>query len=340
MPGRTLEAKLKGNSSLTVCANSCLGNEPVADDRAISHNKYVVLDSLRDGRENVVWQSSQNMAGGQDGELNNAITVAGNAKLASRYRMAFTNQVNHAGDNVLTMYDPTGDDPTAPVEAILFPRNEEADRDRYQNADIVAHHINKVDCAAGGRIRIASAALDQRLTRPAIYEALETKRKARCTVDVVARDFHESGDNNGINDLTNLDVVAYSMRPGGCRYKNGASCNRGTVHSKYLLTEWTDAQGKQIRNVYTGSYNWTMGALRNNDEGTAPRRRRGDLPGVRRQLRQAAHRRRRHRRREVRQLAPALLPGERLRGRGPARRRDGLERHRERHLPGRRVRER
>lgn len=261
-------SQLTGNSSLTLCQNSCLGNG-AGDEGAISHNKYAVFDSLSDGRKNVVWQSSQNMAGGQDGEVNNAVTVVGNATLASRFRSAFNRQVQHAGDALHTTYNYTHDDPGAPVEAIFFPRDTASDAAHYGNADILASFIDKVVCTAssGGRIRLAAAELDQRSTRPAVYEALERKRKAGCAVDAIARDYSSLGGNNGINDLTALDINAYGLRPGGCRYKiRGYSCNRATVHSKYLLTEWTDAAGKQVRHVYTGSHNWTSGALKRNDE--------------------------------------------------------------------------
>lgn len=264
----TFASKLTGNSSLTLCQNSCLGNG-AGDEAAISHNKFAVFDSLGDGRKNVVWQSSQNMAGGQDGELNNAVTVVGNSTLASRFRSAFNRQVQHAGDSLHTTYNHTHDDPAAPVEAIFFPRDTASDAAHYGNADILASFIDKVVCtpASGGRIRIAAAELDQRATRPAVYEALERKRKAGCAVDAIARDYSSGGGNKGINELTALDINAYGLRPGGCRYKiRGYSCNRATVHSKYLLTEWKDAAGQQVRHVYTGSHNWTAGALKTNDE--------------------------------------------------------------------------
>ncbi|MET9568663.1 phospholipase D-like domain-containing protein [Streptomyces virginiae] len=261
-------ANLTGGSSLTLCRNSCLGNG-AGDEAAISHNKYVVFDSLSNGAKNVVWQSSQNMAGGQDGEINNAVTVTGNATLATRYRAAFNRQVQHAADSLHTTYDHTYDDPTAPVEAIFFPRDTASDAAHYGNADILASFIDQVVCTPGsaGRIRIAAAELDQRSTRPAVYEALERKRRAGCAVDAVVRDYSSGGGNKGVNELTALDVNAYGLRAGGCRYKvGGYSCNRATVHSKYLLTEWKDAAGKQVRHVYTGSHNWTAGALKKNDE--------------------------------------------------------------------------
>ncbi len=82
------------------------------------------------------------------------------------------------------------------------------------------------------------------------------------------RDLSNGGGNDGVNDLTALDIAAYGNRPGGCRYKASAtaSCNHGTTHSKYLLTEWTKADGTKVQHVYTGSHNWTSGSLKTNDE--------------------------------------------------------------------------
>ncbi|OQQ16971.1 hypothetical protein B0675_07310 [Streptomyces sp. M41(2017)] len=258
---------LAGGSTLTWCSRGCLGNGS-GDANAIDHDKYLVLDSLTDGRKNVVWQASQNLAGGQDGEINNAVVVSGNATLASRYRAHFNDQVKHAGDSLHTTYDYTTGDPASPVEAYFSPRNTASDAAHYGNADILASFIDQVDCSMDGRIRISAAELDQRTTRPAVYDALATKRSEGCSVDANARDLSDGGGNKGIDDLTALDIAAYGNRPGGCRYKTsaGASCNHGTTHSKYLLTEWKKSDGTQVQHVYTGSHNWTAGSLKTNDE--------------------------------------------------------------------------
>ncbi|MFE9775920.1 phosphatidylserine/phosphatidylglycerophosphate/cardiolipin synthase family protein [Streptomyces sp. NPDC005931] len=260
-------AELKNGSTWTWCTNSCLGNGP-DDANAINHDKYFVFTALSDGRKNVVWQSSQNMHVHQSGELNNALIVSNNATLAGRYIAHFRDQVAHAGDSLHTTYDHTTGDPAAPVEAFFFPRNTSSDASHYGNADIVASFIDDVDCARGGRIRISAAELDERSTRPAIFTALEAKQTAGCTIEVNGRDLSDpngDGDNAGVNELTGLNIPVYANRPGGCRYST-ITCNRGTTHSKYLLTEWQKSDGTQVRHVYTGSHNWTKGALQRNDE--------------------------------------------------------------------------
>lgn len=265
--GDLSQLPLTGDSTLTRCSNGCLGNGS-GDTRAINHDKYMVLDALTDGRKNVVWQSSQNLAGGQDGEINNAVVVANNAALATRYRNHFNDQVEHAGDSLHTTYDHTTGDPNSPVEAYFSPRDTASDATHYGNADILASFIDQVDCTHDGKIRIAAAELDQRSTRPAVYEALETKRIEGCAIEANVRDLSDGGGNNGVDEIAGLDIPAYGNRPGGCRYKATAtsSCNRGTVHSKYLLTEWKKDDGTQVQHVYTGSHNWTAGSLKTNDE--------------------------------------------------------------------------
>ncbi|MEV5398908.1 hypothetical protein AB0N26_22400 [Streptomyces cellulosae] len=160
-------AELKNGSTWTWCTNSCLGNGP-GDVNAISHDKYFVFTALDDGRKNVVWQSSQNIAVSQSGELNNALVVSNNAQLAARYIAHFDDQVKHAGDSLHTTYDHTTSDPGAPVEAFFFPRDTASDASHYGNADVVASFIDDVDCARGGRIRISAAELDERSSRPAV----------------------------------------------------------------------------------------------------------------------------------------------------------------------------
>ncbi|MFD7546821.1 phosphatidylserine/phosphatidylglycerophosphate/cardiolipin synthase family protein [Streptomyces sp. NPDC059816] len=271
---QALKTGLTGNSKLTECYRGCLDNPDPEDDKAINHNKFVVFDELTDGRTNVVWQSSQNMSPSQNGELNNAITVSGNVSLAIKYRAAFTRQVSRAGVTGTVKYNSTYDAPTASVEPIFFPRDTGtgptdtgSDHQVYGNPDIVAHQIEKVDCAKNGRIRLATSSLNGKALRPAIYTALEDRRKAGCAVDAVVRDFDALDANAGVNDMTGINVNAYSMRPGGCRYiPSDESCNHGTVHSKYLLTEWENAQGQRVQNTYTGSHNFTKGALVRNDE--------------------------------------------------------------------------
>ncbi|SCK35686.1 MULTISPECIES: phospholipase D-like domain-containing protein [unclassified Streptomyces] len=263
-----LVAGLTGNSSLTQCDNGCLYNPAPADGKGINHNKFAVLDSLSDGRKNVVWQSSQNMWPGQSGELNNAVVISGNTTLAAKFRGAFNRQVQRSTVSGTATYNHTNDDPGAPVEAIFFPRDKASDQTQYGNADIVAHQIDKVNCAADGRIRIVSSGLDGKGLRPELFAALDAKRAAGCAVDAVVRDFSDVDSNKGVNDLTAANINAYGMRPGGCRYTAsvGGSCNRGSVHSKYLLTEWKNAAGQRVQHTFTGSHNFTKGALERNDE--------------------------------------------------------------------------
>ncbi|MFD5553136.1 phosphatidylserine/phosphatidylglycerophosphate/cardiolipin synthase family protein [Streptomyces sp. NPDC127068] len=252
----TLINGLTGNSKLTQCYRGCLNATNTTT--AINHNKFVVFDALNDGRTNVVWQSSQNMTPSQNGELNNAITISGNASLATKYRAAFNRQVSRSTATTDADYDNAVDDLNAPVEAYFFPRAD----------DIVAEQIRKVDCARNGRIRLSTSSLngDVNNLRPQLYQALRDQRAAGCVIDAVVRDVDGLDGNAGVNDMTKTNVNAYGMRPGGCRYTTKPSCNYGTVHSKYLLTEWENAQGQRVQRTYTGSHNFTMGALKRNDE--------------------------------------------------------------------------
>ncbi len=276
-PGDALRGGLTGASKLTECVRGCLDN-PSGEPKAINHNKFVVFDALNpatpggDAPTNVVWQSSQNMNPGQNGELNNAVVISGDASLAVKYRAAFNRQVDHKDVKGTLTYNSTYDAPNAPVEPIFFPRDTGtsptdtgSDYQVYGNPDIVAHQIEKVDCTISGSIRLSTSSLNGQSLRPAIYTALKNKRAAGCAVDALVRDQDGLDQNAGVNDMTGINVNAYGMRPGGCRY-SARSCHHGTTHSKYLLTEWKNADGKRVQNTYTGSHNFTKGALVRNDE--------------------------------------------------------------------------
>ncbi len=261
-------AELKNGSTWTWCTNSCLGNGP-DDVNAINHDKYFVFTALDDGRKNVVWQSSENIAVSQSGELNNALIVSDDAQLAARYIAHFQDQVEHARRQPKTP-------PTTTRRATRTRRwrRSSSPATRRPTPRTTATPTSSPPssttstapaAAASGSPRPSStsAARAPRSTPPS-----RPRRPLYCAIEVNGRDLSDpngDGDNAGVNELTGLDIPVHANRPGGCRYAT-VTCNRGTTHSKYLLTEWRKADGTQVRHVFTGSHNWTKGALQRNDE--------------------------------------------------------------------------
>uniref|UniRef100_UPI003B3B2042 phospholipase D-like domain-containing protein n=1 Tax=Pseudactinotalea sp. TaxID=1926260 RepID=UPI003B3B2042 len=254
------------------CYASCAGGGV-----GINHNKFWVFSELDDGREDVVVIGSDNPTRPQQQMWQNKVTVTGNSDLAEGFRDYVADlltipgtskvfQTGHLDAGDLRVWFSPRDTGSAAEAATI------ADSFAPQSArtDLVAAAIDDIACsptATNDVIRVAMWGM--RAARPEVIDALGDKRAAGCTV-IVAGGEHQ----DMLPALAGRGIPVYAMNPGGCRQSwfgvgsgANAECSDGSIHSKYILVEGTSRHsGEHVRYVYTGSQNWTNGALKKNDE--------------------------------------------------------------------------
>lgn len=228
-----------GRARVTVCGapgTACLGT-------GIMHHKTALFSALDDGSRSVVVQSSHNYTGAQRRRHNNALIIRGDARLFSAYERVFEHQRR---DIVRRGYYHTADGSLG-TRAYFFPRDA---------GDTAVSALNNVDCRGGGRIRVAMAFFTN--ARLAVADALLRRHREGCDVQVVVGDAHiRIGPR--VRDLLRDGGVPLSL------YRESAG--GWALHSKYMLIDARYAGSRTNRRlVFTGSHNWTGGALRENDE--------------------------------------------------------------------------
>ncbi len=223
--------------SITFCtrgAGSCQGNH-------INHSKIFMFSTTGSAKQ-VVVQSSANLTSFK--LHNNLVIVRNDAALYKGY-LSYFNSLKARHLNLDYYRSKPGDHN---VIAYFFPRAQ---------GDTIMSVLDKVKCTSNSKIRVAMAFFTD--GRKAVATKLGQLQHAGCDVRVVMRKAGPSSSANMIKILKDAHVKV-GLFP----------TNHGTnIHSKYLLIDsayLTGSKHPHRKLVYTGSHNYTGGALRSNDE--------------------------------------------------------------------------
>ncbi|MFT3694307.1 MAG: phospholipase D-like domain-containing protein [Kofleriaceae bacterium] len=223
------------SGSITFCTRgngSCQG-------KGIDHNK-IYMFSTTGGAHKVVVQSTANLT---THKLHNALVIAReNPDLYDGYVSYFNDLKKKKLD--LNYYRSVHGDKTI---GYFFPRND--------GGDTIVSVLKNVRCTSASHIRIAMAFWE----RTAVANELVTLQKKGCDVRVNMRHAGKDVSQGIINTLKNggVNVALYPDQHGA------------NIHSKYLVIDsnYTTSESSGHRHlVFTGSHNYTYGALENNDE--------------------------------------------------------------------------
>lgn len=240
----------------------------------IDHDKFFLFSSTS-GSTKVVVQASANMVDhvdkGNSGLMswNNAVTLVDEPAIYDAYVARFTAMRDHktgtaysstVGNNAKVYFFPRPGDPSDPSDSTILAV------------------LNNIDCSGknttGGygpnhltRIHVAMYAFSD----VNIARKLWALDNAGCVVHVV-RTNSGPGDDAAIAALNNCDahngvtIDSVHLRVGGDDNNDSADAMVGFVHSKYLTIDGFYAGSPNQRLLWTGSYNYTIGALEHNDE--------------------------------------------------------------------------
>ena len=217
---------------------ACIGSN-------INHNKFGLFSSLCDGSQDVVIQSSANYTAVQRRLRNNMVVIRGDAALYQAYDEYWSDLAGRQRDPSYYRSS-VGDDGT---KAYFYPRASGTDGSLNPATDTI-HNIlqDNVECGQGATVRVAMAYFTA--GRSYLVDDLDTVQARGCDVKVIA-----SGNNTSPEVESKLIDL---LGAGNVRIVDG-------VHSKYLLVSG-QYLGEKRDIVWTGSHNYTVNALRNNDE--------------------------------------------------------------------------
>lgn len=235
-----------GPDRLVVCGGADSppdGGGCVARDK--QHNAFLLLSETCDGSTSIVLQTSAYPTKGQLFDRDNLVVVRRDDALFAAYDQYWRDLAHQRADD--TYYRIA--DGERGTRLFLYPRGPSGERERDPSTDTVwvLLHDN-VDCAGGTRLRLAmsywSAGRDYLVTELARLAA------AGCDVRVVANpDTTDPAVLAALRDAFDADHLA--LLPG--------------VHHKYLLLDGRYA-GEPAQLVWTGTQDFTLSALRANDE--------------------------------------------------------------------------
>lgn len=208
----------------------------------LNHNKFLVVDALRNGDSHVVWQSSSNMTAAQLTNHNNSVVVRNDRALYDAYRNYWNDLADPDVQDL--SYNRTGESNTATVH--FSPRD---DFDTHVAA------LEDVVPSWNGRIYfMQSIWTDSREQESHLVDRLAELVEGGCQVGCIVREDAEVIE--ALRDA-GADVVVYSTDHVG-------------IHSKYMLVdadfETDSGDVERRREVWTGSQNLSRPGLRRNDE--------------------------------------------------------------------------
>lgn len=227
---------------LTICEDGqseggCMGEN-------IQHNKFVTFSEIADGSRDVVLQTSANLTEFQLSQFNNLVLLHDDAAL---YEVFVSYWQDLQRDELNLTYDrhERGDSGT---KAYFFP---------LSSGDPILDALESVDCSEGADIYVAMAFFTN--SRSDVAEELRSMDEAGCGIHVVLRERPEISS-PGIQIMGNLENgdIDIGIFPDGDEIQ---------LHSKYMLVDGAYGPDQESQRIlWTGSHNFTVSALRYNDE--------------------------------------------------------------------------
>jgi cysteine-rich repeat protein len=239
---RAKEFCLNGKSDCVhTCKNSCLGVRE--DNGSINHNKFFLFSELTNGVKHLVFQSSSNLYSGSLERFQDLISVPFDTPLYNAYLKHFGNMRKEDSNNhQLTKV--TG---RSGIKTFFFPKP--------KGSDEVLDLLNQVKCNSYSRIHVGMAYF--RDSRDAVAKALKALVSKGCEVKVITSLYWDSTKKTYTAPGFEIEqILGTTLRK-----------IEKALHSKFMLIDSLMGSGTTPRRiVVAGSHNWSISALRHNDE--------------------------------------------------------------------------
>ena len=243
------------DSFVVQCSDGCIGTK-------YNHNKIYRFSTMG-SKKKVVVQSTANAAADNASAWNASYSVAGKAKLYAKY-VSYFDDLAHQRTN--KNYYRTVTDGI--YKAYFFPRASSTSSSGDPRTDTIVGILDNVKCTGNKKygatskhvtmIRIAMWGF----TRTEVAKRLLGLAQKGCRIDIAANNDAENFPSS-VRDILkrNANINVDNT------YKNDQGGDTGHwMHAKYLLIEGNYAGKRDSKLVFMGSHNFTINALRNNDE--------------------------------------------------------------------------
>lgn len=245
-----------GSTSAADRVQACISGR----DSSIMHSKFATFSKVVDGgttKTNVVAVTSANMTWSQADAYNNLVLVAGDSTTYGAYNAVFDDMFNNRRNNNYQA-SPHGYATSSAAKSTSYfqPRADSSGgMSTEHGTDSVADHLGYLTGGNGCSVKAAQALITD--SRPGITAQLLRIKKAGCQVRVAYSQI-------GATAAATLQQAGIVL----CRVRDGHSNSNvvTTIHSKYYIVHGTYAGSTNASRVFTGSHNWTLSALRANDE--------------------------------------------------------------------------
>ena len=227
----------------------CGGGDTPADGggcigAAKQHNSFLLVSSLCDGTEAVVAQASAYPTKGQAFARNNLVVTRGDLGLHLAYE-GYWDDLARRRRNADYYRIENGDSGT---RLFLYPRAPDADATDAATDTVFRLLRDNVSCQGGTRVQVAMTYWSS--GRGYLADELGRLAGLGCQVDVVV--------NDGTVDASVLTALRSKLGAGHVR-------RLPRLHHKFILIDG-QYSGAPARLVWTGTQDFTLGALRANDE--------------------------------------------------------------------------
>ena len=236
-------------SYIALCTDGCIGDR-------YNHNKFYLFSTMG-SKKKVVVQSTANVASDNLDAWNAAFSVAGRSKLYQGYTAYFNDLVRRKTN--LNYYRTVTD---GPYKAYFFPRKSSTGDQDDPTTDTIWRTLDdQVRCT--GNTSVGTQTNHRTIIRIAVWgftrEKIAQKLRALanqdCWIDVAI---------NAPGEVSAEVRQALANHP---RINvDNATANGRWMHAKYLLVEGNYAGKPNSKVAFVGSHNFTLNALRHNDE--------------------------------------------------------------------------
>jgi len=242
-----LRKGLKAPSTLTIVNSD-------ASTTSINHNKFAVFSALNTTNglaKKVVFQTSHNFTLADTRKIQDAIVLQHDG-LYDAYRTYWSDMRSRAKSGMKNFEFKIYSDNTNGVSAAFLPRRSGG---KAVSKDIIIELLDTISKPAETTIRIG---MSDWVSRPAITDKLRELQIAGASIELVVK--------SSIGDDAKSGIAV--LKANGAKVTNLNMTEPGqkiNIHSKFLLLEGPMKSGATSL-IATGSHNYTMNALINNNE--------------------------------------------------------------------------
>lgn len=223
---------------------------------AINHNKFVLLPEVSTSEgtlENVIFQTSQNFKESGNRKIQDGVILS-DADLYDAYLDYWQDMKSLANDQMADFEYREYEDPDTGVKAYFYPKRRDG---LPYEGDTIIELLNGIDDPSSATVKIGMSAWSD--SRGEILSTLENLISEGLNLEVVTK--------SSIGDETYDRLVSLADSGATIRIYNMSKSGpqKVNIHSKFMMIDGT-WNGEQTQLLLTGSQNFTMNALYNNNE--------------------------------------------------------------------------